>query len=217
VLDGDLVAEEGRRLGAGVRDQRLVLVEFQLEVIMQERCQALLDLLGFGSGSGEPEEVIVGVPDISQPPVAGITRVPARGAAPLCAQLPHRSAVAPPPGVADRSGQPGVFGICGPGNSPGVFRDQDCLGEFVQPVQVDIGEDWADYAALRNTGKRRVPFPVFQVPGFQHMPDQPQEPVVVDFLRQDRDHYLVVQGPEAIGDVSLDEPGCPGPDVFHFA
>ena len=26
---------------------------------MQELCQALLDLLGFGLGSGEPEEVIV--------------------------------------------------------------------------------------------------------------------------------------------------------------
>jgi hypothetical protein len=48
VLDGDLVAEEGRRLGAGVRDQRLVLVECQLEVITQDLCEALLDLLGFG-------------------------------------------------------------------------------------------------------------------------------------------------------------------------
>ena len=28
---------------------------------MQERGEALLDLLGFGSGSGEPEEVIVGL------------------------------------------------------------------------------------------------------------------------------------------------------------
>jgi len=28
---------------------------------MQELCQALLDLLGFGLGSGEPEEVIVGL------------------------------------------------------------------------------------------------------------------------------------------------------------
>jgi hypothetical protein len=55
VLDGDLVAEEGRRLGAGVRDQCLVLVEFQREVVMQERREALLDLLGFGSWSGEPE------------------------------------------------------------------------------------------------------------------------------------------------------------------
>ena len=97
------------------------------------------DLLGFGSGSGEPEEVIVGVPDISQPPVPGITRVPARDAAPLRAQPPRCGPVAPPPGVADRSGQPGVFGIRDPDNSSGVFRDQDCLSEFVQPVQVDIG------------------------------------------------------------------------------
>jgi hypothetical protein len=61
VLDGDLVAGEGRRLGAGVRDQGLVLVEFQLEVITQELRQALLDLLGSGPGPGEPGEVIVGL------------------------------------------------------------------------------------------------------------------------------------------------------------
>ena len=83
MLDGDLVAEEGRCLGAGVRDQGLVLVEFQLEVVMQELSEALFDLLGFGLGSGEPEEVIICVPDISQPPVAGITRIPARGPASL--------------------------------------------------------------------------------------------------------------------------------------
>ena len=106
---------------------------------MQERREALLDLLGFGLGSGEPEEVIVGVPDISQPPVAGIGRVPARDPAPLRAQPPHCGAVTLSPGVADCSGQPGVFGVCDPDYSPGVFRDQDCLGEFVQPVQVNIG------------------------------------------------------------------------------
>ena len=61
MLDGDFVAEKGRCLGAGVRDQCLVLVEFQLEVITQELCEALLDLLGFGLGSGESEEVIVGL------------------------------------------------------------------------------------------------------------------------------------------------------------
>jgi hypothetical protein len=72
-----------------VRDQCHVLVEFQLEVITQERREALLDLLGFGSGSGESEEVIVGVPDISQPPVAGIIGVPARDPAPLRAQPPR--------------------------------------------------------------------------------------------------------------------------------
>ena len=39
----------------------------------------------------------------------------------------------------------------------------------------------------------------------------------MDFLRQDPGHYLVVQRPEAVRDVSLDKPGRPGPDVFHFA
>jgi hypothetical protein len=36
VLDGDVVAEEPRRLGAGVRDQRLAFRQFQLEVLAQE-------------------------------------------------------------------------------------------------------------------------------------------------------------------------------------
>jgi hypothetical protein len=55
VLDGDLVAEEGRRLGAGVRDQGLALRQFQPEVITQEPREAGFDLLGFGLGSGEPQ------------------------------------------------------------------------------------------------------------------------------------------------------------------
>ena len=36
-------------------------------------------------------------------------------------------------------------------------------------------------------------FPVFQVPGFEHVADQPEEPLVVDFLRQDPEKDLVVQ------------------------
>jgi hypothetical protein len=83
VLDGDLVAEERRRLGAGVRDQGLIRRQFQLEVLTQERRETLLDLLGFGLGSGEPEKVIVGVADISEPAVAGVAHIPARDAAPL--------------------------------------------------------------------------------------------------------------------------------------
>jgi len=42
-----------------VGNQRLFLVEFQLEVITQELCQAGFDLLGLGLRPGEPEEVIV--------------------------------------------------------------------------------------------------------------------------------------------------------------
>jgi hypothetical protein len=47
VLDGDLIAEEPRRLGAGVGDQRLWLGQLQLEVIAQELGEATFDLLSF--------------------------------------------------------------------------------------------------------------------------------------------------------------------------
>jgi hypothetical protein len=48
VPDGDLIAEKPRRAGAGVGDQGLILRQFQLEVITQERGEASLDLLAFG-------------------------------------------------------------------------------------------------------------------------------------------------------------------------
>ncbi len=51
MLDGDLVAEEACRACAGVGDQRLFLVEFQLEFVTQERGQTLFYLLGFSLGS----------------------------------------------------------------------------------------------------------------------------------------------------------------------
>jgi hypothetical protein len=87
VLNGDLVAEVSRRTGAGVCDQSLVLGEFQREVITQERGEASLDLLGFDLRSNEPEEVIVCVADVLQPPVAGISGILAGQAVKLLAQL----------------------------------------------------------------------------------------------------------------------------------
>jgi len=57
VLDGDLIAEEPRRLGAGVGDQRLGLGQLQLEILLQELGEALLDLLGFLLRSNKPEQV----------------------------------------------------------------------------------------------------------------------------------------------------------------
>ena len=55
VSDGDLVAEEFRRAGSGVGEEGLVRGQFQLEIVTQERRQALGDLLGLGLGPGEPE------------------------------------------------------------------------------------------------------------------------------------------------------------------
>jgi hypothetical protein len=61
VLHDDLVAEVAGCPGTGVGDQRLGGVEFQPEFIAQEPCQLIFDSLGFGLGSDEPEEVVVGI------------------------------------------------------------------------------------------------------------------------------------------------------------
>jgi hypothetical protein len=61
VLHDDLVSEVSGRPGAGVGDQRLGGVEFQPEFIVQELRQLIFDSLGFGLGSDEPEEVVVGI------------------------------------------------------------------------------------------------------------------------------------------------------------
>jgi hypothetical protein len=86
VLDGDLVAEEPRRAGAGVGDQRFLLGQFQLEFFTQELGQALLDFPGFGLRSGEPEQMIIGLcrgPDYAEAacvvPGQGGERVPVVG------------------------------------------------------------------------------------------------------------------------------------------
>ena len=36
-------------------------------------------------------------------------------------------------------------------------------------------------------------FPVFEVPGFQHVTDKPEKPVVVDFFRQYPEKDLAVK------------------------
>ena len=55
---------------------------------------------------------------------------------------------------------------------------------FVELVEVDVAEDRGYRAALRTAAERFMIFPVFEVPGFQHVPHQPEEPVIEDFLCQ---------------------------------
>jgi hypothetical protein len=59
VLDGDVVAEEPRRLAAGVGDQGFLLVQFQPEGFPEEPRQPGLDFLGLGLRPGESQQVIV--------------------------------------------------------------------------------------------------------------------------------------------------------------
>jgi hypothetical protein len=122
--------------------------QFQLEVLAQELDQALLDLLGFGLGAGEPEQVIVGVPDIPEPAVTGIAGLPVGQALPLLAQLPRGGAVPASPCGPYRIVHRGVRTAGGPACPSGIFRDENCPGELIQAVQVDIGQERGRHAAL---------------------------------------------------------------------
>src|SRR6266702_3597034 len=77
---------------------------------------------------------------------------------------------------------PRVFGVEPATRSPRVLRDQFLLDELVELVQVDIAQDRGHRAALGNSAERVTIVPVFEVPGFQHVPYQPEKPVVVNFL-----------------------------------
>ena len=165
VLGGDLVAEEPRRAGAGVGDQRLCLGQLQLELLLQELGEATFDLLGFGLRSGEPEQDVIGVSDVPQPPVARIVGILAGEAALLLAQRPHRGMIATAASSSERPLHPLVLRIVFPEHPSVVFRHQHRLDEAVQPVQVDVGQARGEHPALRHAAERGVPHPVLQVPG----------------------------------------------------
>ena len=55
-----------------------------------------------------------------------------------------------------------------------------------------------DHAALRGAAERVAVLPVFEVPGLEHVTDQPEEPLVGDLLAQDPEKDLVVERPEGL-------------------
>jgi hypothetical protein len=183
MLDDDVIAEEPRPLGAGVGDQGLGWVEFQSEGLPEEPCELGLDLLGFGLRPGESQQMVIRIPHVPEAAVAGVHRVGGGEPAHLQCQRPRLCPVSAPP----RSPEQGVYlsvgGIGGSQCSPRVLRDQFLLDKLVELVQVNATEDRGYHAALRNAAERVVVIPVFQVPGFEHVTDKPEEPLVVDFLR----------------------------------
>ena len=122
-------------------DQRLVLGEFQFEVVAQELGQALLDLFGFSLGAGEPEQMVVCVSAIPQSPVSRVVRVGAGQADHPPPQCPRQWAVTTSPGLGQLVLQVEVGRITRPASPSGVLRNQDRLDELVQFVQVDRGQD----------------------------------------------------------------------------
>lgn len=138
VVHGDFVAEEPRRLGAGVRDEGLLRRQFQPEFVTDELCQPLFDFLGFCLRSGEPEQGVVGVTRISQSPVARIMSIHAGHTAKSLAQLPHLGAVIALACASYGRPHPMKGTVRLPDSSPGVFRDQNILDVLIHLVQIDI-------------------------------------------------------------------------------
>src|SRR5256714_9676566 len=62
-----------------------------------------------------------------------------------------------------------------------------------------------------------MPAPVLQIPCLKHAVDQPQKPAIVDLLRPDPDHEIMIKRNKAVGDVDLDEPVGPLPDLHDLA
>src|ERR1700730_9974684 len=92
-----------------------------------------------------------------------------------------------------------------------MYWDQHRLDKLIQPVEVDVGKDWADHAALRRTAQRRVISPILQVTCIEQVGKQPQKAPIVEFLAQDRQQHRMVDAVEALRYVSLDEPLDPLP------
>ena len=79
---------------------------------------------------------------------------------------------------------PVVLRVYLPAFPPRVLRDQFPFHVFIELVQVDVAEGRRYHAALRTAAERLMVFPVFQVPGPEHVAHEPEEPLVMDFLRQ---------------------------------
>jgi hypothetical protein len=63
-----------------VGDQRLGLRQLQRKLLAQKLTEATSDLLSFRSWSDEPEQDVIGVADVTQPPIIRIVRIQTRKA-----------------------------------------------------------------------------------------------------------------------------------------
>src|SRR5689334_11503539 len=160
--------------------------------------------------------MVICVPAVEKPPVARVHRVGGGDRSRLLPQFPGLRPVSALP----RCRQPPLHRLIGRIRrapvSPRVLRDKVSFNELIQLMQVDVTQDGRNDPALRNAAECSAVFPVLQVPGFQHVTDKPQEPLVMDLLRQDPEKDLMVETAEAVKDVTFNEPRSPGPGVAYL-
>jgi hypothetical protein len=85
----------------------------------------------------------------------------------------------------------------------------------VEPVQVDVGQQRRDHAALRSPDVTTPHDAVLHHPGAQHAANQDQEFAVDDPLLDDRHQPIVRDRLKARGDVRLDHPPLAPPRLIN--
>src|SRR5262249_13191894 len=145
----------------------------EFELACQELTEPLANLLRLLSGPYETEKEVIGVPNVAQPSVVRVTWVPYHQLTTFAFQTLDRVEVLSSLRGLDLCGEARVLRVVRPAFALRVRRDQRALGEPVQFVQVDVGQQRADDTPLRRAAEGVMVAPVLHVPRLEQALDQP--------------------------------------------
>jgi hypothetical protein len=75
----------------------------------------------------------------------------------------------------------------------GVRWDERFFDVLIQLVQVNVTQNWADYATLRGSAQCGVVLPLFEISCLKEFTDKAKKPSIVDVLCQRVEQDLMVQ------------------------
>jgi len=150
VIHSNVISEEPGLFGPGMSDQGLFRGHFQFELISQELFQLDLDLFGLILRAGETQEEVVGISDVPKPSIVGIILVTVSDPSGLDLEGFQGILFRPTfSELLDFGDEPDVILVPTPDISLGILRNEGLFDEFIEPVQVDVREQWANDTALR--------------------------------------------------------------------
>jgi hypothetical protein len=61
-----------------------------------------------------------------------------------------------------------------------------------------------------------MPAPILQISSLEHVPEEPQKPVIVDLFSSNVREQSMIETFETLGNIALDKPVSPFPGMHHF-
>jgi hypothetical protein len=166
----------------------------------------VLDGHGFRARTREAQQDIIGIAHVAQSLVAWILRIATR-------RRPHRLPAGVCLGRLPLGLEPCGFcvltHVCPMMSSDlacGIAGQQYLLDILVPSGKVDVREERADHTPLWRTTEGGMLDPWLQIACLQEILDDPQKPMVLDLLAQNRHKDPVVETVEARRDITLDAP-----------